>query len=289
MVQDMVGIAWMLSVLVMAGSFGGASPNPEKGTEPRIKRKPSEPVRIVADTSELFGPDTYPPEARRIDMEGLVSAKISINAQSRVTDCTHVSPAYEILGDATCRIVMEHPDMFLTATDRRGRPVPSSHTLHVRWQLPKQEPMRSHASRVDFIVESDGKISSCAETTYPADPEAHLCQQLPSVLGTFVAIVSGQTGAARSRAILAVDTIIGDGPLLTGDMPADMIRGHETRTRFDIDKDGHAVNCRTVVSVAGFDNTAMITPCHRRLQYIVDAGMARSGYHMVRLAYRPLP
>lgn len=85
---------------------------------------------------DWFPSDSYPAAARRASAEGLVSVRVGVGTNGRVTDCAvTVSSGNADLDGATCRLAARN-GRFEPARDAAGEKVPSSVTLrNVRWRL----------------------------------------------------------------------------------------------------------------------------------------------------------
>lgn len=85
---------------------------------------------------DWFPPDSYPAAAQRAGAEGLVSLRVAVGTNGRVTDCSvTASSGNADLDNATCRLAKRN-GRFEPARDAEGQPVASSATLrNVRWRL----------------------------------------------------------------------------------------------------------------------------------------------------------
>ena len=81
--------------------------------------------------------DDYPAEAIRNHWEGVVRAKLSIDAAGHVVGCTIIqSSGYKVLDEATCNILIRRP-RFNPAHDGNCNPIPATFiTPPITWQLP---------------------------------------------------------------------------------------------------------------------------------------------------------
>lgn len=87
------------------------------------------------DLVALFTPDDYPLDALRNGEQGVVLARLEIDARGRVSDCTvENSSGYESLDRATCSILTKRA-RFLPAHDANGRAVGSSYEQRISWRL----------------------------------------------------------------------------------------------------------------------------------------------------------
>lgn len=85
---------------------------------------------------DWFPSDSYPSAARRASAEGLVSVRVGVGANGRVTDCAvTASSGNADLDGATCRLATRN-GRFEPARDAAGEKVPSIVNLrNVRWRL----------------------------------------------------------------------------------------------------------------------------------------------------------
>ena len=85
---------------------------------------------------DWFPSDSYPAAAQRANAEGLVSVRVTVGANGRVSDCAVTSSSGNAdLDAATCRLAKRN-GRFEPARDAEGQAVPSSVTLrNVRWRL----------------------------------------------------------------------------------------------------------------------------------------------------------
>lgn len=85
---------------------------------------------------DWFPSESYPAAARRASAEGLVSVRVTVGTNGRVTECAvTASSGNADLDGATCRLATRN-GRFEPARDAAGEKVPSSVTLrNVRWRL----------------------------------------------------------------------------------------------------------------------------------------------------------
>jgi TonB family protein len=94
------------------------------------------PVRPVGSPGNWIGSEDYPVSALRSMAEGLTRFRLDVNAEGHVAGCTIVQPSgTDALDTATCALLSARAS-FTPATDRKGRPIVSSYTSSVRWQVP---------------------------------------------------------------------------------------------------------------------------------------------------------
>ena len=79
--------------------------------------------------------DDYPPEARRLGLEGRVVFRATIGVDGRAKNCEIVqSSGHDILDDATCIKVIDTA-RFDPARDANGRPVEATFQNAFVWEL----------------------------------------------------------------------------------------------------------------------------------------------------------
>jgi len=107
-------------------------PPPPPPAAPRV----SQAAGLRGNVGSYFGDDNYPPAAIRAEAQGRVSARLSVGADGRVSDCTIVaSSGNSDLDSTTCRIARSRV-RFTPAKDENGAPIASTFPLNVRWVLP---------------------------------------------------------------------------------------------------------------------------------------------------------
>lgn len=92
------------------------------------------------DPSTWITTDDYPPLAASERREGRVTARISIDATGRVSDCGVISSSsHADLDNQTCFLILRRA-RFTPAQDANGNAVPSIIARSIRWKLPDPEP-----------------------------------------------------------------------------------------------------------------------------------------------------
>ena len=88
------------------------------------------------DVRTIFSGDDYPLDAQTKGEEGTAQARLTIDAQGRVTKCLIVrTTGHRSLDDATCRIIEERA-RFTPARDDRGKAVSDTVvTPPITWRL----------------------------------------------------------------------------------------------------------------------------------------------------------
>jgi protein TonB len=90
------------------------------------------------DPAAWFSTDDYPPGALRDQREGVTKIAYVINEQGRIDSCNVTgSSGSPDLDDTSCRLMLRR-GRFSPALDQSGKPIKSSGTRNVRWQIPKE-------------------------------------------------------------------------------------------------------------------------------------------------------
>jgi len=97
----------------------------------------SQAAGLRGNVGSYFGPDAYPPAAIRAQAQGRVSARLTVSAEGRVSDCSiTASSGNSDLDATTCRIAKSRV-RFTPARDDNGNNMTSTYPLNVRWVLPE--------------------------------------------------------------------------------------------------------------------------------------------------------
>lgn len=92
----------------------------------------------VGNAGSAFGPDSYPAEALRGEQQGRTVAQLLLGANGVPQRCTIlISSEHQVLDRRTCEIALARV-RYTPARDERGRPIPATVRLPVRWQSPDQ-------------------------------------------------------------------------------------------------------------------------------------------------------
>jgi protein TonB len=178
----------------------------------------------AANPGTWFSNDDYPPAALREQLSGPVSFRIDVDAAGRPTGCTvTASSNAQLLDDATCALMLQRA-RFTPAIDATGRPVASSWSSRIRWQVPTAPPAppaplvlpngaQSKVGASDVTVNADGIIEACRPLPRPyqnvsAPPD--ICAMYP--VGTRFGPPTIRNGHPQRRrvqiTITTVDTYI---------------------------------------------------------------------------------
>lgn len=106
---------------------------------------PAPPAPVVSQAAAAKGDprtwitnDDYPPEAIRLEQQGVSGIAWTINEQGRVENC-HVtsSSGSAVLDDTACRL-MTRRARYTPAKDAAGNPIKQTASLRFRWVLPTE-------------------------------------------------------------------------------------------------------------------------------------------------------
>jgi len=152
-----------LGVLMMASLLGVMISPPADAQKADVKK-----AGLKGNPGEFFGPDSYPPEARRAGQEGRVATLLTIDAAGGVRACTVTqSSGSTVLDEATCTIARDKV-RFTPATDRRGKPIASEYPLAVRWALGEID-LTEKTRAVEVEVSTDGNAVACHQADADSD------------------------------------------------------------------------------------------------------------------------
>jgi TonB family protein len=181
----------------------------------------------VTNPGGWFSNDDYPPEALRARLSGPVAFRIDVDAAGAPTGCTvTTSSNAQLLDDATCALMLQRA-RFNPAVDAAGKPVASSWSNRIRWQVPATTPAappppvpielpngaQSKIGASDVTVNADGIIEACRQLPRPyqnvsAPPD--ICAMYP--VGTRFGPPTVRNGHPQRRrvqiTITTVDTYI---------------------------------------------------------------------------------
>lgn len=133
--------------------------------------------RLIGNPGVFFGPDSYPPAARRANEAGRVSMKLRVGADGRVTNCDVTSQPIPNLDADTCAIALAKLT-FEPARDAVGKPVSSDYPLSILWQLGPPEPsggefvpmkpievsttsFQPGLVETEIVIDEEGRVASC--------------------------------------------------------------------------------------------------------------------------------
>ena len=106
---------------------------------------PAPPAPVVSQAASAKGDprtwitnDDYPPEAIRLEQQGVSGIAWTINEAGRVENCHVVSSSgSQVLDDTACRLVTRR-GRYSPAKDQSGNPIKQTASVRFRWVLPSQ-------------------------------------------------------------------------------------------------------------------------------------------------------
>lgn len=162
----------------------------------------------------------YPPEALREQREGVVSFRLIIGPDGRVSACQITASSGSLaLDEATCRLLPERAT-FRPGLDAKGRPTVSSYSSRVRWIIP-QQPVTSlpgsfqvqPVTRVmTYLVEPDGTPTQCSETENGQPFPAELSRSPCKVYDKIKPYLDAQGNPVRKRVTIRYSVTVEDAP-----------------------------------------------------------------------------
>lgn len=110
-------------------------PSPPAPPAPPAKPNLGSKARLRTNPGDVFTPDYYPAEAKRLNVQGRVSISLVVGANGRVASCRVTgSSGSGQLDDTTCRIATRSL-RFDAAKDTDGNAIESSSAMTIRWEL----------------------------------------------------------------------------------------------------------------------------------------------------------
>jgi periplasmic protein TonB len=89
------------------------------------------------DPAQWVTSDDYPPSALREEREGVTKVTWQINEQGRIENCSVVSSSGSPDLDETACRVLTRRGRYSPALDQSGKPMRSTQSRSIRWQIPK--------------------------------------------------------------------------------------------------------------------------------------------------------
>lgn len=212
-----------------------AAPPPPPPPPPRGR------ARARANLAALLSNDDYPVEALRNGIEGVVSFRLQVGADGRVTGCTITgSSGSELLDSTTCRLLSARA-RFSPARNRKGRPVADSVVARIVWRIGGPAlPAVATAVRVSTMRATATGETSCTEALGDGPPEARPCPAEPAAKASETARIGGR---AIEQTILTVIMPAGEAePAIPADLGTLMF---ETENALSVAADGSILECRT--------------------------------------------
>lgn len=244
-------------LIAVAGWAGAAQPVPrtpaptapaEVRRHPLYTERPDtwpEPARLtVRATPDWSDHETYPPAARRLELEGAVMIEMRIDAAGVPRACRIlVSSGHVILDDATCDRALEMRFEPLRGPDGRAA-AETSYRARVNWLLTDPTSFGAGQLIVRFELSGD-QVLSCRADRSGAAPEEwqrFACRSLGAALEHYLGDAFGR--AERAAIVVSIEPA-GASPTAAG---AGRRVAHR-RIAFDIDSEGHAHNCRKTLDL----------------------------------------
>ena len=108
-----------------------------------VSAPPAPPAPVISQAATAKGNpaswitnDDYPPEAIRMEQQGVSNIAWTINETGRVENCHVVTPSGSaILDDTACRLVTRR-GRYAPAKDQAGNPIKQTASIRFRWVLP---------------------------------------------------------------------------------------------------------------------------------------------------------
>ena len=168
------------------------------------------------------GPDSYYSEALRDKIRADVPVELEIDKDGNVTACTAIGDFDDGLKQASCE-KMRKTARFEPARDAKGAAIPSRYNSNVRWGAHpniRRHPLQmargvdgSIKSVVTFIVEADGRISSCKgsvahDVGWQNNPD--ICDDAPAKIDPYLD-AEGKAERRKVRVMIMLDNVAADG------------------------------------------------------------------------------
>lgn len=174
-------LALLLSAATMAVQPTVAPPvpiAPRISPAPRVAPDGTPPA--MTNIAEVFDADAYPSESLQRGEEGVVRARVGVDAKGRPTSCTIVaSSGSASLDMASCKLIRER-GTFSPARDRRKRAVAGDVTLPIRWQIQTVEQpldLTDFSVRLNYALKAGVPDGACRAEMSPAADSAKLCEE----------------------------------------------------------------------------------------------------------------
>lgn len=175
-------------------------------------------VAVKGSASEWISSDDYPAPALRFELEGAITALLTIGIDGNVTKCAVIeSSKHDVLDLATCDLLKERAK-FEPALDRRGRAIESTFRQRFRWTFPEDvietEADAEGVAQWDLVVGADDSVESCTMTNSigTVDSSTSECDNLePGERGFLPAVrETGYKGRVALRYMLETTLDRGD-------------------------------------------------------------------------------
>lgn len=128
----------------------------------------SAPAAVIGNPGTWVTTDDYPFESLILHQEGVSAISFIIDTQGRAKNCKlESSSGHAGLDKAACEAFLARAH-YRPATDKKGRPIESTGSQRIRWQLPVEGETSDWVRMgigtlvTRFMVEEDGSVTSCA-------------------------------------------------------------------------------------------------------------------------------
>lgn len=214
----------------------------------------------------------YPPAARAAEEEGSVTAQLLVDPGGRTVDCRIVrSSGSDALDQGTCERMR---DIRFEPGTVGGKPVWSSRSLSIAWQLGDENPL-TRSLAVARLRLGDGRIQSCRLTTEgPHFRPFERSGCLPA--DTSLSALSGSLSEAR----LEVEIVPAGGSMSA---PSGQVLARRL-VSFEVNGDGDPVHCWPIVEHGDLRLLGQPRPgrCDDRLRQVWFAA-PEEGQHLTGL------
>jgi len=141
-------------------------------------------LHALGNPGQWITPDDYPAQALRDNLSGNVGFRLNVDVAGNVSACViTISSGQPILDKAACDLISARA-RFSPATNMHGKPVASTYTSEVRWQIPNQQlgfPLKASDVTIEFDVTKDGKIENCVDNG-SVDGQRSFCDRFDRVV-----------------------------------------------------------------------------------------------------------
>jgi TonB family protein len=201
------------------------------------------------NTESWVAESDYPPAALRHNEQGVVAFELQIDAAGRVALCTVTHSSGSVVLDArTCALIQERA-RFEPARDARGNAVAGSFRQRIGWQLPPpaRKQVAPWSSIARMVISGTGEVLSCTESNIGPASWGSACDTISESRPEILLAFRGGPGPAPATVVHEAHFVvegISRSPRLFEQSGRQLISMIESR--FDIDAEGAARNCRVV-------------------------------------------
>lgn len=255
-------------------------PPPPPAPPPRWAAKAPHKSAQMVNLEDVFTETNYPFWAHKYADEGNLRFRVSVDAAGRAVGCQIVETAeYDTLNQPTCDLIMARA-RFTPATDRRGRPIASVYSRHVRWQLENREPwpVTDNYTRVVISLDAAG-TQQCRTETSPGeeiDPRTCDAYRATPLVDRLIAAAHTDLDAATRRAwqlVMEESQFGGDGAAArageVGYRPGEQLHDR-TMIRVTLNPAGVATDCE-IVEGGNARESEMHLSCERTQMVVFEA------------------